>query len=118
MPRVKGGPAGHRKHRKIIAAASGFRGTRSKLFKRATEAVLRSGKHAFEGRKQRRRDLRRLWIMRINAALNPHEIRYSEFINKLSKSNIELDRKTLSEMAVSDPQAFNKVVETVKTAKK
>ncbi|KKS15933.1 MAG: 50S ribosomal protein L20 [candidate division WWE3 bacterium GW2011_GWA1_41_8] len=116
MSRVKGGPRGHRRHVKILKLAKGYRGTRSKLFKRAHEAVIRAGEHAFAGRRQRRRDMRRLWISRINGALTPHEIRYSLFIDGLKKANIELDRKTLSEMAVNDNPAFIKVVKTVKEA--
>ena len=114
MPRVKGGPRGHRKHVKILKLAKGYRGTRSKLFKRANEAVVRAGEHAFAGRRQRRRDLRRLWIMRINGALTSHEIKYSKFRDGLKKVKIELDRKNLSEMAINDEHAFKKVVERVK----
>src|SRR3989338_2333808 len=102
MPRVKGGPRGHRIHKKILKVDKGFRGSRHRLFKRANEAVLRAGKHAFEGRKQRRRDLRRLWIARINGALSTYEVKYSRFVNMLKKSNVELDRKQLAEMAVND----------------
>ena len=114
MPRAKGGPRGHRKHVKILKLAKGYRGTRSKLFKRANEAVVRAGEHAFAGRRQRRRDLRRLWIMRINGALTSHEIKYSKFMDGLKKVKIELDRKNLSEMAINDEHAFKKVVERVK----
>ncbi len=113
MTRVKGGPKGHRKHVKIIKAAKGFRGTRSKLFKRANEAVLRAGKHAFEGRKQRRRDIRRLWIAKINGALFEHGVKYSRFISSLKKADIELDRKVLADMALNDPQSFTALVKKV-----
>ncbi len=116
MPRVKGGPRGHRKHVKILAMTKGYRMSRNRLYKRATEAVVRAGEHAFAGRRQRRRDMRKLWIMRINAALTEHGIKYSRFIDALKKSNVELDRKTLSEMAVNDMAGFNKVVEKVKGA--
>lgn len=115
MPRVKGGPRGHRKHIKIVKLAKGYRGSRSKLYKRAAEAVVRAGEHAFAGRKQKRRDLRRLWIARINGALSSHEVKYSRFINGLKKAAITLDRKTLSEMAINDPKAFNDIVKQVKT---
>lgn len=114
MTRVKGGPRGHRKHIKIIALAKGYRGTRHYHFKRATEAVVRAGEHAFAGRRQRRRDFRKLWIIRINAALNEQGIKYSRFMDALKKSNIELDRKNLAEMAVNDAESFNKVIEKVK----
>jgi large subunit ribosomal protein L20 len=115
MPRVKGGPQGHRKHKKTIKLAKGYRGSRSKLYKRAAEAVRRVGEHAFAGRKQKRRDLRRLWIARINGALSEYGIMYSRFINGLKKADITLDRKTLSEMAISDPTGFKAVVNKVKS---
>jgi large subunit ribosomal protein L20 len=114
MPRVKGGPRQKNKHKKILKLAKGYRGTRSKLYKRASEAVVRSGKHAFEGRRQRRRDIRVLWISRINAALTAYDIKYSRFINGLNKSKLGLNRKMLSEMAINDPKGFEKVVEAVK----
>lgn len=117
MSRVKGGPRAHQRHKKIIAKASGYRMTRNRLFKRAAEAVKRAGEHSFAGRRQRRRDFRRLWIARINGALTGKDINYSRFIAGLKKANIELDRKTLAEMAVNDKEAFNKVVEMVKSAK-
>ncbi len=114
MARVKGGPRARKKHKKIIKMAKGYRGSRSKLYKRANEAVLRSGEHAFAGRKKRRRDLRRLWIIRINAALNQYDMPYNQFINSLKTSNIQLDRKILSELAVNDPKAFEQVVTKAK----
>jgi large subunit ribosomal protein L20 len=114
MTRVKGGPRGHRKHIKIISLAKGYRGTRHYHFKRANEAVVRAGEHAFAGRRQRRRDFRRLWISRINAALSEEGIKYSRFIHALNKSNILLDRKNLAEMAVNDKESFKKIVEKVR----
>jgi large subunit ribosomal protein L20 len=110
MTRVKGGAARHRKHRNILTAAKGYRGTRNRLFKRAHEAVLRSGEHAFTGRKQRRRDMRRLWIARINAAVTQYNLNYSSFIKKLKDSNIDLNRKMLSQMAIEDKQGFEALV--------
>lgn len=118
MPRVKGGPRAQAKHKKIIKKAKGYRGTRSKLFKRAKEAVIRASEHSFAGRKQRKRQMRRLWITRISAALNKHELNYSRFINGLQTANIELDRKILADMAVNEPSAFDSVVETVKKSLK
>lgn len=112
--RIKGGPRGHRKKVKILNRASGYRGARSKLFKKANEAVVRAGEHAFKGRKIRRRDMRRLWIARINGALTGEGIMYSRFIAGLKKAGIELDRKTLSEMAYSDAEAFKAIVASVK----
>ncbi|MFC1622279.1 50S ribosomal protein L20 [Patescibacteria group bacterium] len=114
MPRVRGGPSARKRHKKVIKLAKGYRGTRSKLFRRANEAVIRAGEHAFAGRKIRRRDLRRLWITRINAGLTPFDINYSRFINGLKKSNIELDRKILAELAARDSEAFEQVVQKAK----
>jgi large subunit ribosomal protein L20 len=114
MPRVKGNRKDHRKHKKVLKLTKGYRGTRSKLFKRANEASVRAGEHAFAGRRQRRRDMRRLWIARINAALIPFDIKYSRFIDGLNKSDIKLNRKVLSEMAINDSKAFKDVVEKVK----
>jgi large subunit ribosomal protein L20 len=111
MARVKGGPRAHQIHKKVILAAKGYRMTRSKLFKRAQEAVLRAGEHAFHGRKERKRDFRRLWIQRITASLRGFDINYSRFIKALLDKKIELNRKTLSQMAVLDPEGFGKVVE-------
>ena len=114
MPRVKGGPSGHRKHKKIVALAKGYRGSRNRLFKRANEGVVRAMEHAFAGRRQKRRDLRRLWITRINAALTGSNINYSKFIAGLKTANIELNRKILSEMAIHNPKAFSEIVEKAK----
>lgn len=115
--RVKGGYSKHRKKVKILKLAKGYRGARSKQFRKANEATIRAGEHAFAGRKIRRRDLRRLWITRINAALSKlseDQIKYSRFINGLKKANISLDRKSLAELAYSDLEAFSKVLEKVK----
>lgn len=113
MTRVKGGFRGHRVHKKVLELTKGFRGSRNRLFKRANEASLRAGKHAFEGRKQRRRDIRRLWISRINAALTKYDIKYSRFINMLKVANNTLDRKTMADMAVNDPKSFEALVKSV-----
>jgi len=113
MPRVKGGPRARKKHKKILKLAKGYRGTRSKLYKRAHEAVLRAGEHAFHGRRKRRRDFRRLWIIRLNAALSQHDIKYNVFINKMKNSGVELNRKMLSEMAIKEPKGFEQVLQTV-----
>ena len=113
MTRVKGGPRARHKHKKIIQQAKGYRGSRSKLFKRAHEAVIRAGEHSFAGRKLRKRDMRRLWITRISGALTGYDINYSRFIKGLKDAEIDLNRKTLSEMAINDPKAFKEVVKTV-----
>ena len=113
MPRVKGGVPAHRKHRKIIKKAKGYKGTRSKLFGRANEAVIRAGESAFHGRKLRKRNFRKLWISRISGALTGYDINYSRFIEGLKNKNIDINRKMLSEIAISDPEGFKSVVETV-----
>ena len=114
MPRVKGGFRTNRKHKKILKLAKGYRGTRSKLVKRAHEAVLRAGEHSFEGRRKRAGDMRQLWITRINSALSNNGIMYSRFIAGLKKAKIDLNRKMLSEIAVNDPRSFEEIVEKVK----
>lgn len=114
MARVKGGFRTRRIHKKILRLAKGYRGSRNRLFKRANEAVIRAGEHAFEGRKQKKRDFRKLWIARINSALSQYNIMYSRFIAGLKKAKIDLNRKSLSEMAINDPKAFEQIVEKVK----
>lgn len=113
MSRVKTGVVRRKRHKKIIKATSGFYGTRSKLFKRANEAFIKSGEHAFAGRKLKKRDAKKLWIIRIGAALKPLNINYSRFIKALSTNKIILDRKVLSELAVSYPKAFEKIVKKI-----
>ena len=112
--RIKGGPRGHRRKVKLLGLARGYRGARSKLIKKASEAVVRSGEHAFAGRKIRRRDFRRLWIARLNGALSSENIMYSRFIAGLKKAGILLDRKSLSELAYSDMDGFKAVLDMVK----
>ena len=112
--RIKGGPRGHRKKVGVLAQAKGYRGARSKQFRKANEAVVRAGEDAFAGRKIRRRDFRRLWISRINGALSQEKIMYSRFAAALKKSNIKLDRKSLAELAYSDIDAFKKIVGIVR----
>jgi large subunit ribosomal protein L20 len=114
MPRVKGGPRAHAKHKKILKMAKGYRMSRSKLVRRANEAVIRAGEHAFSGRKLRKRDMRRLWITRLSGALTPYDVNYSRFMNALKKANVNLNRKVLSDMAINDPKAFEQVVNSVK----
>ena len=113
MPRVKTGVVRRRRHKKILKTTKGYSLTRSKLFRRANEAFIRAGEHAFTGRKLRKRDMRKLWIIRLGAALKPFNISYSQFINKLQNSNIKLNRKSLSELAINQPEAFKTVVEKV-----
>ena len=110
MARVKGGPFGHRRHKKVFAYTKGQRGTRHFLFKRASEAMLKSMWYATRDRKVRKRDLRKLWIARINAAARLNGISYSRLIAAMKKAEITLNRKMLADLAVRDPQAFAAVV--------
>jgi len=114
MTRVKGGARAHQRHKKILKAAKGYRMTRSTLFRRANEAVMRAGEHAFHGRKERKRDFRKLWIQRITAALTTFDINYSRFIALLKKKDIKINRKMLSQLAIIDPEGFKSVVEEAK----
>ena len=111
MARVKSSSS--RKHRKIKKAAKGFKAARRKRVNAAKEALLHAGQYAYIGRKLKRRDLRRLWITRINAAVGIHGMKYSRFINSLKKEKIELDRKILSDIAIKDSDTFEKIVKEV-----
>ncbi len=113
--RVKTGFTRKRRHNQVLARTKGFRMTKGRLYKVSKEADLHAGQYAFAGRKLRKRDLRRLWITRINAALSTEGISYSKFINGLKLAKIELDRKILADLAVSDPETFKTIVEKVKT---
>ena len=108
--RVKGGPQGHRRHKKILKITKGQRGAKNRLFKRANEAMLKSLWYATRDRRVRKRDLRKLWIARINAAARLNGTTYSKLVALLKKANIELNRKMLSDMAIRDPQAFAAVI--------
>lgn len=112
--RVKGGPQGHKRHKKILKITKGQRGAKNRLFKRANEAMLKSLWYATRDRRVRKRDLRKLWIARINAAARLNGTTYSKLVAMLKKANIELNRKMLSDMAVRDPQAFAAVVAMAK----
>lgn len=106
MTRVKRGVTAHRRHKKILALAKGYRGARSKLFKTANEAVMHALAYAYRDRRTRKRDFRRLWIQRINAAARQHGLSYNQFIHGLQTKGVELDRKSLSELAVYNPSEF------------
>lgn len=112
--RVKTGTVRRAAHKKVIKAAKGFWMTRHKRFKVAHEAVMHAGQYAFVGRRLRRRDMRQLWITRLNAALKPFEIKYSVFIKTLKNKNIELNRKILSEIAINDNATFKTIVDSLK----
>ncbi len=116
MPRAAHGAARHKKVKKILKRAKGYNAGRRKLHRSAKEAVARAGRYAFFGRRQKKRDYRGLWIIRINAALEQHDISYSRFINGLKKAKVELNRKALAELALSEPQAFADLAETAKKA--
>ena len=116
MPRAKTGVVRRKRHKKILKKTKGYYLTRSKLFKRAHEAFVKAGEYAFAGRKLKKRDMKSLWIVRLNAALRAQGLNYSTFIKNLKNTNIELDRKVLSELAARRPEVFNKIVEKAKTA--
>jgi len=116
MPRAKGGPKTRARRKRVLNLAEGFWGAKSKLFRSATEAVDRSLKYAYRDRKVRKRDFRRLWIARINAAARLNGLSYSKFITGLIRTGVALDRKILSDLAITDPACFTKLVETAKAA--
>lgn len=114
MARVKGAVNARKKHKKILKLAKGFRGARSKLFRPANQFVMKALKHAYTGRKLKKREFRKLWISRINAATRMNGLSYSKFINGLKLSGIQMNRKVLADMAIHDKEGFAKLVETVK----
>jgi large subunit ribosomal protein L20 len=116
MPRVKRGFKARRRHNRILKLAKGYRGSHSRLFRSAVEAVHRALCYAYRDRKQRKRAFRRLWIVRINAAVRNHGLTYSRFINGMKKAGIELDRRVLAELAINEPTAFADVVAAARTA--
>ncbi len=116
MARVKRGVVSRRKHKKLLKATKGYRGTKSRLIKVAKEAELHARAYAYHGRKLRKRDFRSLWITRIGEAAKKEGLSYSTLIAKLKKANVELDRKILSDLIVNDPATFKRVVESVKDA--
>lgn len=116
MARVKGGNVSKNRRRKVLKEAKGYFGSKHRLYKTAQEQVFHSGAYAFRDRRQNKRNFRKLWITRINAACRENEISYSKFINGLAKAGIEINRKMLSEMAIDDPKSFTALVETAKIA--
>lgn len=117
MPRVKKGVTAHARHKKILKLARGYRGSKSKLFKKANETVMKALYYARRDRRAKKGEFRRLWITRINAAARMNGISYSRLINGLSVAGIQIDRKVLSDMAINDMPAFAKLVEIAKGAK-
>ena len=116
MPRVKGGTISRARHKKVLKQAKGYFGSKHRLFKTANEQVMHSGKYAYRDRRQKKRDFRKLWITRINAACRENEISYSKFINGLDVAGIEINRKMLSELAIENPAAFAELVKLAKDA--
>jgi len=116
--RVKTGPVRRARHKKVLKAAKGYRMTKNRLYRVAHEAVLHAGQYAYAGRKKRKRDLRRLWITRINATLEGENIKYSRFVNLLRKGKIELNRKILAHLALYDPKTFKALLAKIKTPAK
>ena len=116
MTRVKGGTVSKTRRRKVLKQAKGYFGSKHRLYKTAQEQVFHSGNYAFRDRKQNKRNFRKLWITRINAACRENDISYSNFINGLNKANIEINRKMLAEMAVCDTKSFANIVKLAKDA--
>ena len=116
MARVKGAMATRKRHKRVLKLAKGYRGAKSKLFRTAKQAVMKSLSYAYIGRKQKKRDFRRLWITRISAACKLNGTTYSKFMNGLKKAEINMNRKMLSEIAIADPEAFTALVEKANAA--
>ncbi len=116
MPRTKGGPKTRWRRKRILKRAKGYYGARRKLFAPAKESVDRALAYAFAGRKQKKRQYRRLWVARLNAAVRPLSLSYSRFVNGLKRAHIELDRRVLADMANRDPETFKAVAEAAKKA--
>jgi large subunit ribosomal protein L20 len=116
MPRVKRGVTAHARHKKVIKAAKGYTGRRKNVYRVAKQAVIKAGQYAYRDRRQRKRQFRALWIVRINAAARLFDLSYSRFMDGLNKADIEIDRKVLAELAVSDIDAFGRLAEEARTA--
>lgn len=117
MARVKNGAVTKARHKKVLKAAKGYFGSKHRLYKSAKEQLMHSGQYAFRDRKQKKRDFRKLWITRINAACRMNDISYSRFIEGLTKAGVEVNRKMLSEIAINDPKAFSELVSVAKDGK-
>ena len=118
MPRVKRGVTARARHQKVFALAKGYRGRRKNVYRVAKQAVMKAGQYAYRDRRQRKRQFRQLWIVRINAACRLNDISYSRFINGLNKAKIELDRKILADLAMNDAKAFAALAKQAKDALK
>ena len=117
MARVKNGAVTKARHKKVLKAAKGYFGSKHRLYKTAKEQLMHSGQYAFRDRKQKKRDFRKLWITRINAACRQNEISYSRFIEGLTKAGVEINRKMLSEIAINDPKMFSELVKVARDGK-
>ncbi|HXB56084.1 MAG TPA: 50S ribosomal protein L20 [Vicinamibacteria bacterium] len=117
MPRVKRGSKRRERRKKILGLAKGYFLTKGKLYRSAKESIERAGNFAYVGRRNKKRDFRRLWIIRINAATRLHDLSYSQFIAGLKRAGVDLDRKSLADLAVRDPQGFGRLVESAKAAR-
>ena len=116
MPRIKRGVTAHARHKKVISQAKGYRGRRKNVFRVATQAVTKAGQYAYRDRRQRKRQFRALWIARINAAARENGLSYSRLINGLSRAEIEIDRKLLADLAVTDKNAFTQLANQAKAS--
>ena len=116
MPRVKRGVTAHARHKKVLNAAKGYYGARSRTYRVAVQAVTKAGQYAYRDRRQKKRQFRQLWIVRINAAARQNGLSYSKFINGLKRASIEIDRKILSDIAIQDKATFTALVEKAKAA--
>ena len=116
MARIKGGLNAKKRHNKTLKAAKGYRGARSKQYRVAKQSVMRADANAFAGRKDRKRDFRKLWIARINAAARQNDISYSQLMHGLKVAGVDMNRKMLSEIAINDPAGFSKLVEVAKAS--
>ena len=114
MPRVKRGVTARARHKKVLALAKGYRGRRKNVYRVAKQAVMKAGQYAYRDRRQRKRQFRQLWIVRINAGARENGLSYSKFMNGLKRASIEIDRKVLADLAVHDKAAFGSIVEQVK----
>ena len=117
MARVKNGVTTKQRHKKVLKQAKGYFGSKHRLYKSAKEQLMHAGQYAYRDRRQKKREFRKLWIVRINAACRENEISYSKFINGLNKAGIEINRKMLSEIAINDKEAFKNLVEVAKSGK-
>ncbi len=114
--RVKGGPQTQRRHKKVLSLTKGQRGSKHRLFKRANEAMMQSLEYAYRDRRNRKRDFRRLWIVRINAAARQNELSYSQFMHGLKQAGVDLDRRVLADIAIHDTAGFNQLAQVAKAA--